>query len=461
MKLIHKFIKNGIPIVLDVNSGSVHVVDMLVYEILDCYPELGCPDIERKLQNKYPKEKIREGLEEIKQLESMGQLFSKDIYNDLTAFRLREDIVKALCLHVAHDCNIRCEYCFASQGDFNSGRMLMDREVARKAVDFLIKHSGKRKNIEIDFFGGEPLLNFTVVKETVDYGNRAASDAGKNLKFTITTNAILLDEKIIDYINKNMFNVVLSLDGNRETNDRMRHFDDGSGTYDIVSENIKSFIAKRGEKSYFVRGTFTRYNANFSKDVIHLADMGCKSLSVEPVVSEKEKSYSIRKEDLANILSEYDILFNECIERMGTDREFDFYHFKINLDQGPCAIKRLSGCGAGYQYLAVTPEGDLYPCHQFVGDSGFIIGNVFDGIINADIPKTFKAAHVYSKPGCRDCWAKFYCSGGCHANSYKLMGDINSCYEVGCEMEKRRLECAIALQVIKKLKEEKNDQEVS
>ncbi|MBA1336773.1 MAG: SCIFF radical SAM maturase [Firmicutes bacterium] len=461
MKLIHKFIKNGVPIVLDVNSGSVHVVDMLVYEILDWYPELKAGDIELKLENKYSREKIREALEEIKHLESIGQLFSEDIYDGLTASRFGKNVIKALCLHVAHDCNIRCEYCFASQGDFNSGRLLMDVEVARKAVDFLIKHSGKRKNIEIDFFGGEPLLNFTVVKETVDYGNRMASDAGKNLKFTITTNAVLLNEKIIDYINKNMSNVVLSLDGNRETNDRMRHFDDGSGTYDIVSENIKSFIAERGEKSYYVRGTFTRYNADFSKDVLHLADMGCKSLSVEPVVSEKDKSYAIREEDLANILSEYDILFSECMERMGTDREFDFYHFKINLDQGPCAVKRLTGCGAGYQYLAVTPEGDLYPCHQFVGDSRFIIGNVFDGIINAEIPETFKAAHVYNKPGCRNCWAKFYCSGGCHANSYKLTGDINSCYEVGCEMEKKRLECAIALQVIKKLKEEKNDQEVS
>lgn len=460
MPLVHKYIKNGIPIVLDVNSGAVHVVDRLVFDILDYYPVENPETIKKKLESKYGREEIEEGIGEIKQLEAEGLLFAEDVYNDIVKMGFSQNVVKALCLHVAHDCNIRCEYCFASQGDFNSERLLMSRDIAFKAVDFLIEKSGKRKNIEIDFFGGEPLLNFDVVKDTVNYGNKKAKAAGKNIKFTITTNALLLNREIIDYINENMYNVVLSLDGRKEVNDRMRRFAAGRGTYDRVVENIKSIIEERRGKSYYVRGTFTRANLDFSKDVIHIADLGFKSLSVEPVVGESEKPYTIKEEDLGRILKEYDLLFEECVKRMGTEKEFDFYHFKVNLNQGPCAVKRLSGCGAGYQYLAVTPEGDLYPCHQFVGDKSFLVGNVYEGVIDSRLSARFRDAHVYNKDDCRDCWAKFYCSGGCHANSHKINGNINSCYKIGCEMEKKRLECAIALEVIRKLKEEGNDKEV-
>lgn len=458
---IHKFIKKDIPIVVDVNSGAVHVVDKLVFDILDYYPDIdNSGDIVNKLAGKYKPEDIQEGLEEIKELKNRGLLFSEDRYRDLAREVFESGVVKSLCLHVAHDCNMRCKYCFASQGDFEGSRVLMDKDVALKAVDFLIEKSGSRKVLEIDFFGGEPLMNFDVVKATVDYGNERAEKAGKKLRYTITTNGLLLNDEIIDYINQNMYNVVLSLDGRPEVNDRMRCLVDGTGTYNKIADKICKLIEGRSDKMYFVRGTFTRCNLDFSKDVIHLADLGIKSISVEPVVEKEESYYSIREEDLEIIRQEYDRLFDEYLKRIGTPKEFQFYHFKVNLRQGPCIARRLTGCSAGNQYLAVTPEGDIYPCHQFVGYENFLMGNVFEGQPDRGILEQFKNVHVYSKEDCSECWARFYCSGGCHAHSYKLYGDLNSSYKIGCEMEKKRLECAIALEVIKMLKEEQNDKAV-
>lgn len=457
MAAVHKYIKNEIPIVLDVVSGAIHVVDRLVFRILDYYPGNSDIFIEQRLKGEYSIEDIREGLEEIRYLESKGLLFSQDIYKDIAKQRYSDNVVKALCLHVAHDCNLSCRYCFASQGDFNGERLLMDSETAFKAVDFLIEKSANRRNIEIDFFGGEPLLNLDVVKKTVEYGRARAREFNKTLKFTLTTNALALDQDVIEYLDDNMHNVVLSLDGRPEVNDRMRCYRDGTGSYNAIVGNIRSFVQRRSDRSYFVRGTFTRENLDFCNDVLHIANLGIKSLSVEPVVCESQESYSIREEDLNAIMDEYDRLFDECLKRMGTPEEFSFYHFKANLYNGPCAIKRISGCGAGNQYIAVTPEGDLYPCHQFVGDQSFLMGNIYDGLLDKHISAIFRDAHIYNKEDCRDCWARLWCSGGCHANSYKTTGNMNKSCEIGCKMEKKRIECAIALEVLAKLKEENND----
>ncbi len=460
MSRIHKFIKKDIPIVLDVNSGAVHVVDRLVFDILDYYPEADCGQIMDKLGGRYKTEEIEEGLEEIRELEGKGLLFSEDRYRDLAEQVTGSGVVKSLCLNVAHDCNMQCKYCFASQGHFKGTRRLMDKDIAFRAVDFLIERSGDRRVLEIDFFGGEPLMNFEVVQAVVEYGNQRAKNTGKKLRYTITTNGLLLDDSITDFINQNMYNVVLSLDGRREVNDRMRRLADGTGTYDMIVDKIRRAVDRRGDRMYFVRGTFTRCNLDFSKDVMHMADLGFKSISVEPVVEREDNYYSIREEDLEAIKQEYDRLFHEYCRRLGTPEEFEFYHFKVSLRQGPCVARRLTGCSAGNQYLAVTPEGDIYPCHQFVGDKDFIMGNVFEKKLDRGISERFKGVHVYNKENCGQCWARFYCSGGCHANSYKFFGDLNACYKVGCEMEKKRLECAIAVQVIRMLKEEQNDKTV-
>ncbi|MGI6703463.1 MAG: thioether cross-link-forming SCIFF peptide maturase [Clostridia bacterium] len=457
MTLIHRYIKNGVPIVLDVASGAVHVVDRLVYRILDFYPEQSDDYIIDRLKNEYAKKDLIEGLEEIRQLQKEGLLFSKDTYVETASNRYNDQVIKALCLHVAHDCNLSCRYCFASQGDFKGQRLLMDCDTAYRAVDFLIKKSGKRHNIEIDFFGGEPLLNLPVVKKTVEYGRKRAAQAGKEIRFTLTTNGVGLDSETIEYLDDNMYNVVLSLDGRPEVNDRMRCFRNGVGSYDSIVDGIVGFVQKRADRSYFVRGTFTRENLDFCEDVLHIAGLGIKSLSVEPVVSGRDEPYSIREQDLGTVLREYDRLFDECLKRAGTPEEFSFYHFKVNLYNGPCAIKRLSGCGAGNQYIAVTPEGDLYPCHQFVGEEGFLMGNVFDGMLDSRIAAAFRDAHVYNKEDCRDCWARLWCSGGCHASSYKTTGSLQKSYSLGCEMEKKRIECAIALEAMTRIKEDTYD----
>ena len=444
--MIHKFTQNDVNIVLDVNSGAIHVVDQIVYDILDYYPKETTKTTIEQLKDKYSENEISDAITEIDTLKKEGLLFSEDNYINHESFKNRKPVVKALCLHIAHDCNIRCEYCFASQGDFKGDRSLMSLDVGKKSIDFLIKNSGNRRNLEVDFFGGEPLMNFDVVKEIIAYGKKEEKKYGKNIRFTITTNGVLLDDEIMKYINENMNNVVLSIDGRENINDRVRCTINGGGTYDIILPKILKMAKLRGEKDYYARGTFTRYNLDFSKDVLHLADLGFKHISVEPVVASPEEDYAILEEDLPQIFKEYEYLMDEYLKRKNTDKDFNFFHFTIDLNQGPCIAKRLSGCGAGAEYLAVTPEGDLYPCHQFVGNEDFKLGNINDGTLDTPIYDQFSNANVYNKEECSKCWAKFYCSGGCHANAYNFNQDINIPYNIGCEMEKKRIECAITIQ---------------
>ncbi len=443
-KRIHKYNLNGKNIVLDINSGAVHVVDDIVYLILDYYKNNTLEEIITLIRDKYDEKDIVESYNEIKTLEEEGLLYSEE--SSIGNIKYNEDnIIKALCLHVAHDCNLRCNYCFASQGDFKGDRSLMTLDVGRKALEFLVENSGNRRNLEVDFFGGEPLMNFELVKELVRYGRKLEQKNNKHFRFTITTNGILLDDDKIDFINENMDNVVLSLDGRKEINDNMRRTISGEGSYDIIFPKFQKMVNKRGDKDYYIRGTFTSYNLDFSKDILDFYNKGFKKTSVEPVVTSPDKDYAIKEEDLGIILEEYERFSKDYIEIKKKDKDFLFFHFMIDLKQGPCLVKRAVGCGAGSEYMAVTPQGDLYPCHQFVGDEKFKIGDVFKGIENTEIRKEFKKANVYNKSECRDCWARFYCSGGCHANAYNHHKDIMKPYEIGCEMEKKRIECAISV----------------
>lgn len=434
--------------VVDIHSGAVHSIDKITYDVLDYYPRFSEEESIFELKSSYNEKEIQEVIEEIDYLIKEGMLFTKNIYDDTWKEKLsnQKKVIKAMCLHIAHDCNLRCRYCFASQGDFQGERSLMSKEVGQRAIDFLIENSEDRRNLEVDFFGGEPLMNFEVVKDIVKYARKKEKKYNKNFRFTITTNATLLNEDTMAYINENMKNVVLSIDGNKETNDYMRPVANGKGTYDIILPKLKEMVEKRGDKDYYVRGTFTKYNLDFAKDVIHLADQGFKEISVEPVVTEPEKDYAIREEDLPTIFQEYENLAQEYMTRKKGDNPFNFFHFNIDLSQGPCVYKRLSGCGAGNEYVAITPEGEIYPCHQFVGNEEFTMGTIFTGIEKNDIRDTFKDAHVLSKDKCGDCWARFYCSGGCHANAYNFNQDIHIPYDVGCEMEKKRIECALMIQ---------------
>lgn len=441
---IHKYILNDKNIVIDINSGAVHIVDDIVYSMLDYYKSHTLEGIIRLFEGQYDKYIVAEAYEEISMLEEEGVLFSEGI--PIGELKYNEDnIIKALCLHVAHDCNLRCNYCFASQGDFKGDRSLMSLEVGKRALEFLIEHSGNRRNLEVDFFGGEPLMNFDLVKELVQYGRSLEKDHNKHFRFTITTNGVLLDRDKMDFINEHMDNVVLSLDGRKETNDNMRKTISGEGSYDIILPKFQEMVAKRGDKDYYVRGTFTNYNLDFSKDALDFYDKGFKKISIEPVVTSPDKDYALRKEHMGAILKEYENFSREYIKIKRRNEDFLFFHFMIDLDQGPCIVKRAVGCGAGSEYMAVTPEGNLYPCHQFVGDEKFIMGNVYEGISNTEIREEFKKANVYNKDECRNCWARFYCSGGCHANAYNHREDIMKPYEIGCEMEKKRIECAISI----------------
>ena len=450
--MIHKFKKNGVYVVLDVNSGAVHVVDEMVYDILDHYPEHDKTTAVEHLKSKYNSDELTQAIDEIQALIDEEQLFSKDTYIKNLEFRNRKPVIKAMCLHIAHDCNIRCKYCFASQGDFEGDRSLMSLEVGKKALKFLVDNSGNRRNLEVDFFGGEPLMNFEVVKDLVTYGRSLEAENNKLFRFTITTNGVLLDDAKIDYINEHMDNVVLSIDGRPKVNDLMRYTINGGGTYDIIVPKFKKLVEKRGDKNYYVRGTFTKFNIDFAKDVIHMADLGFKNTSVEPVVASPENDYALSDSDLETICDQYDELAEEMIARRGKENDFSFFHFTVDLAQGPCIVKRLSGCGAGSEYVAITPDGDIYPCHQFVGDEDFKIGSLMDGTYNNHLSHDFKEAHVYNKEKCKECWAKFYCSGGCHANAYNFNHDINIPYDLGCEMEKKRLEASLYIQA--KLMEE-------
>ncbi len=444
--MIHKYSMNGLFIVLDVNSGAVHIVDEVVYDVLDCYKTNSQEEIINMLSSKYTEIQIKEAISDIKELEDNKMLFTEDIYEEIIPkIEKRDPVIKALCLHIAHDCNLKCKYCFAEEGEYHGKRELMSAEVGKKAIDMLIKASGKRKNLEVDFFGGEPLMNFEVVKEIVEYARSIEKDAGKNFRFTITTNGILLNDEIMEYINKNMHNVVLSIDGRKSVHDNMRPRAGGQGSYDTIVPKFVKLAESRNQTDYYVRGTFTRHNLDFSKDVMHLADLGFKQISVEPVVADEKEDYAIQPEDLPKIFYEYESLAKEIIDRRQQGQWFNFFHFMIDLTGGPCVTKRLVGCGSGTEYLAVTPTGDLYPCHQFVGMEQFKMGNVDTGIVNTNIRKSFENCNVYSKPACKKCWAKFYCSGGCTANSYNTHGDLITPYELGCEMQKKRIECAIMI----------------
>lgn len=445
MSKLHLFELNNRKIILDINSGSVHVVEDIVWDIIKIYENNDVDYIINALSDKYNKEDIMNALREIEILKDNDMLFSEDKYVNTIDYN-SQNIVKALCLHIAHDCNLKCEYCFASQGDFNGDKLMMSYEVGKRALEFLVKNSGNRRNLEVDFFGGEPLMNFDVVKKLVNYGRELEQKYNKNFRFTITTNGLLLDDDKIDFINKNMHNVVLSLDGRKVTNDNMRKTISGDGSFDIIVPKFLKLVELREGKDYYVRGTFTSKNLDFSNDVIELNKIGFDSISVEPVVAKPENDYAILEKHLESVLKEYEKLSEKYIEMKKKGEEFTFFHFVIDLNQGPCMIKRVVGCGAGVEYLAVTPEGDLYPCHQFVGDLDFKMGNVYDGITNIDIRENFKKANVYSKEDCKNCWARFYCSGGCHANAYNFNHDINKPYKIGCEMEKKRIECAISIQ---------------
>lgn len=466
--MVHQFKNNGYNIVLDVNSGIIHVVDDLAYDIIELYETNSKGDILTAMVEKYSQPQfmalitdgkqefseniealvtqIKEVMDDIEQLIKDGALFIKDVYEEyIRDFKQRSTVVKALCLHIAHDCNLACKYCFAEEGEYKGHRELMNYEVGKKALDFLIANSGNRKNLEVDFFGGEPLMNFQVVKDLVAYGRELEVLHNKKFRFTLTTNGVLLDNEVMEFANKEMSNVVLSIDGRKDVNDSMRPSRNGKGSYELIVPKFQKLADSRNQTNYYVRGTFTHNNLDFSEDVKHLADLGFKQISVEPVVALPEDSYAITEEDLPKLFDEYDKLAKLILEYKKEGKNFNFFHFMIDLTGGPCVAKRLSGCGSGTEYLAVTPWGDLYPCHQFVGIPEYLMGNVFEGVKTPELRDEFKLCNVYAKEKCRNCFAKFYCSGGCAANSFKFHGNINDAYDIGCELQKKRVECAIML----------------
>ena len=450
--MVHTFTALGQYLAADVNSGAVHVLDKLTYDLLTCLGEgpVGEAGVPRELAaqlSQYDPAELEESWQELRALQDAGLLFTTDDYLDPEAAMAlpKAAVVKALCLHVSHDCNLRCKYCFASTGDFGTGRrMTMDFDTAKKAIDWVVAKSGKRRNIEIDFFGGEPLMALDTVKRTVEYARSLEKEHDKVFRFTITTNGILLDDEAIDYINREMSNVVLSLDGREEINDRMRPTVNGKGSYEVIVPRFQKLVAGRGSKDYYVRGTFTRDNLDFSADVLHMGDLGFRHVSVEPCAGPSDDPFAIRETDLGRVEEEYEKLAQMLIER----KDINFFHFNVDLAQGPCVIKRLRGCGAGCEYVAITPDGDIYPCHQFVGKEKFRMGSVHDGSFDRGISGQFAQQNVYTRPACRKCWAKFYCSGGCSASNLLVNGDITHANEVACAMERKRLECAIALNAI-------------
>ena len=444
--MVHQYKNNGYDIVLDVNSGAIHVVDDVTYDVIGMFEEHSAGEIIAALKDRYSEAEIKEAIEEVQTLKDNGDLFTEDSYETyITDFKKRPTVVKALCLHIAHDCNLACQYCFAEEGEYHGRRALMSYETGKQALDFLVANSGNRRNLEVDFFGGEPLMNFDVVKQLVAYGREIEKTQDKHFRFTLTTNGVLLNDDIMEFANKEMDNVVLSIDGRKEVNDRMRPFRKGAGSYDLIVPKFQKFADSRNQEKYYVRGTFTHYNTDFSNDVLHLADLGFKQISVEPVVAQETDPYAIQEADLPQLFEEYDKLAAEMVKRHGTDKDFNFFHFMIDLEGGPCVAKRLSGCGSGTEYLAVTPWGDLYPCHQFVGNEDFLMGNVWDGVQKTEIRDEFKCCNVYAKEKCRKCFARFYCSGGCAANSYNFHGNILDAYDIGCELQRKRVECAIMI----------------
>lgn len=449
--MIHRFRQNGLNIVMDVNSSIVHVVDDMAYDVLGFYTGKNRDAVLSALSVRYDPKELNEVMDDLDELIKKGQLFAPMDPNFQIAVEDRP-IVKALCLNIAHDCNLRCKYCFASQGGYGKYRMLMPFDVARRGVDFLIAHSGPREHCELDFFGGEPLMNWPVVKQTIEYVHKAEKKHHKKIKMSLTTNGMFLDQDKVKYLTDNHISLILSLDGRKEMHDRMRPDANGNGTYDRIVKNLQYCVAHRKGEEYYVRGTFTRYNLDFTNDVKDMLDHGFKALSMEPVVGEDAASYSIKKEDLPRINKEYDRLAKFFIEREEEKKPFFFFHFNMDLWKGPCLPKRLRGCGAGHEYLAVVPNGDIYPCHQFVGRDGYVLGNVYEGLKNMKMMHDFRMNHVFSKPECVKCWAKFYCSGGCHANNAAFAGDIHKPYRITCEIQKKRIECSMMIQAYNKMK---------
>ncbi|MGN0471205.1 MAG: thioether cross-link-forming SCIFF peptide maturase [Lachnospiraceae bacterium] len=453
--MIHQYKNNGYNIVMDVNSGCVHVVDDIVYNIIPVVEGLLKENMDKDLIRAavlsmediaYDGEQVSEALDEIFELKENDMLFTEDEYEGyIDAFKNRETVVKALCLHIAHDCNLACRYCFAGKGEYNGDKALMSFDVGKKALDFLVRSSGNRRNLEVDFFGGEPLMNWQVVKDLVAYGRSLEEPYNKRFRFTLTTNGVLLNDEILEFANKEMSNIVLSIDGRKEVHDYMRPHRGGQGSYDEIVPKFRKVAESRDEMNYYVRGTFTQNNLDFAADVIHLADLGFKQISVEPVVAKPTEEYALKEENIPRLMEEYDKLAREIIRRRKEGNGFNFFHFMINLEGGPCVAKRLSGCGSGTEYLAVTPWGDLYPCHQFVGNEKFLMGNVDTGVTNTELRDMFRNSNVYTKEKCRNCFAKFYCSGGCAANAYNFHGNINDAYDLGCELQRKRVECAIMI----------------
>ena len=451
--MVHQYKLNGYNIVLDTCSGSVHVVDEVAYDIIALYKEKTPQEIAREMIEKYPEEHLTEQdifdcLEDVKYLEENKKLFTPDVYEDMAFdFKNKNSVLKAMCLHVAHTCNLNCGYCFASQGKYHGERAIMSLETGKKALDFLIAHSGTRHNLEVDFFGGEPLMNWDVCKELVKYAREQEKIHNKNFRFTLTTNGMLIDDDVIDFCNKEMSNVVLSLDGRKEIHDRCRVDYNGVGSYEKIVPKFQELVRRRGGKDYYMRGTFTHANTDFTNDIFHMADLGFTELSMEPVVCDPSDPSALTAEDMPVLFEQYEILAKEMVKRKKEGRPFTFYHYMLDLKHGPCIYKRISGCGSGTEYVAVTPTGDIYPCHQFVGDPKYLLGNLDEGITNTEVQDQFKFCNAYARPDCKDCWAKLYCSGGCAANSYHATGKITGIYEYGCELFKKRMECAVMIQV--------------
>lgn len=452
--MIHAYKMNGYNIIIDQNSGCVHSVDDVAYDIITNYENKNKDEIKSYILEKYKDrddvtaEDIDLCFDDIETLKKEGRLFAEDTFEKTaSAFKKRQGVLKAICLHVAHDCNLACKYCFAGKGEYDGPKGLMSFETGKRALDFLVEQSGARHNLEVDFFGGEPLLNWDVCKKLVEYGRSIEKKYNKNFRFTVTTNGVLLNDEIMDFCNKEMGNVVLSLDGRKETHDRLRITRKDTGSYDMIIDKFKKFAQSRNQKDYYMRGTYTHFNTDFSKDVIHMADEGFKELSIEPVVCDPSEDYALKESDLPVLKEQYEILANEMLRRYRKGNGFTFYHYMIDLDAGPCIVKRVSGCGVGTEYMAVTPDGELYPCHQFVGDEKFLLGDIWNGVKNKNVLEQFENCNVYSHKECKDCFAKLYCSGGCAANAYHSTGSVSGVYEFGCELHRKRIECAVMLKV--------------
>ena len=452
--MVHQYKLGGYNIVLDTCSGSVHSVDDVAYDMIAMYGKEDNDRIIAAMKEKYADRSdvtdsdLKDCLSDIEALVNAGKLFSEDVYEQLAYdYKNNSNVIKALCLHIAHTCNLNCSYCFASQGKYHGDRALMTFEVGKQAFDFLIANSGTRKNLEVDFFGGEPLMNFEVVKQLVAYARSIEKEKGKNFRFTLTTNGVLLDDDVTDFLNREMNNVVLSLDGRKEVHDHFRRDYAGNGSYDRIVPNFQRFVEKRGGKGYYVRGTYTHENTDFTNDILHMADLGFRELSMEPVVCPPGDPYALTEDDLPVLMEQYEKLSLEMLRREKKGEGFTFYHYMLDLKNGPCIYKRITGCGSGTEYMAVTPWGELFPCHQFVGDPKYSLGNIWDGVTNKAVQDEFRHCNAYARKECKDCWARLYCSGGCAANAYHATGSISGVYEYGCELFKKRIECAVMMQV--------------